>query len=513
MKRILSLAIVLVMSISLMSTPASAGSSDGLADIAKNAIGKTYSDLGLPSSNWCCYFVGHCINNSVVSTLVGEKISRTDSMNPMTLINWACAKKGIATYYSLSSTHYNRLVGKYKNLSIVATVANDFMPMPGDIIVFDWDGRGDSKHVFSHAGIVTGEVDAGSAKFTYVDGNSSAGKRTHVVKHTSGISNNNIIGYIRIDGQSNASVENSAVVSISEGTYTLTPLCALNLRLDVTSASTDNKSNIQIYQDNGTIAQQFEFVSAGDGYYTIVAKVSGKCLDVQEGKTASGTNVWQYNSNSTDAQKWRLEDAGDGYYYIVPKLNTGLCLDVYAAKSNNGTNVQVYNRNQTSAQKWKLISVSEPETSEKGEWGPWSDWSATYVASTDTRQVETRQVKLSDAHTEFRYGRYVDSTGTHGCWCAKYLESRSYTSGSAVLQYSDWSTTQYYANRTGWTCGYCHGDHIGVHHVGSDGRAWWSEYVLPSGSYYWEETRWVDEVYETQYRYRDTEETIRVVLY
>ena len=186
----------------------------------------------------------------------------------------------------------------------------------------------------------------------------------------------------------------------------------------------------------------------------------------------------------------------------------------YAAKNENGTNVQVYRRNQTDAQKWKLIPISaedspstdtvEPNTPGKGHWGPWSEWSTNYVEPSATREVETgSEVKVADGHTEYRYGRYVDSTGSHGCWCAKYLESRSYTSGSAVLQYSDWSATQYYANRTGWTCGYCRGDHIGVHHIGSDGRAWWAEFELPDGSYYWEETKWVDAVYAIQYRYRD----------
>lgn len=291
--------------------------------------------------------------------------------------------------------------------------------------------------------------------------------------------------------------------TISNGVYTLAPWCAPNHRLDVAGGSAENEANIQIYQDNGTMAQQFEFTSTGDGYYLITAKVSGKCLDVQEGNTASGTNVWQYTSNSTDAQKWKLEAAEDGGYYVVPKLNPQLCLDVYAAKNDNGTNVQVYTRNQSSAQKWKLTPVCEPKTSGEGEWGAWSDWSSTYVASSDTRQVETRQVKISDAHTEYRYGRYVDSTGSHDCWCASYLESRSHTNSSAVLQYSDWSATQYYANRNGWTCGYCRGDHMGVHHIGADGRAWWAEFELPDGSYYWEETRSADAVYETQYRYRD----------
>ncbi|MBD5148827.1 MAG: InlB B-repeat-containing protein [Oscillibacter sp.] len=140
---------------------------------------------------------------------------------------------------------------------------------------------------------------------------------------------------------------------------------------------------------------------------------------------------------------------------------------------------------------------------ETGHWGPWSEWSNTPYQASSTREVETRQAKVSEGHTEYRYGRYIDSTGTHDCWCGKYLEGLSYVSGGATLQYSTWTIQQYSTSGKDWSCGYCNGTHIGVHHTGTDGRAWWKEYLLPSGSYYWEESRWVDAVYETQYRYRD----------
>jgi len=142
-----------------------------------------------------------------------------------------------------------------------------------------------------------------------------------------------------------------------EGTYELSPKCAPKTRLDVNQGYKTDKTNIQIWEANGTVSQQFKIASTGDGYYTITAEVSGKRLDVAMGKKTSGTNVWQYTANSTDSQKWAIEDAGDGYYYIIPKLNSGLCLDVSNGKSANGTNVQVWTANQTSSQKWKLTPV------------------------------------------------------------------------------------------------------------------------------------------------------------
>ncbi len=135
---------------------------------------------------------------------------------------------------------------------------------------------------------------------------------------------------------------------------TLTPRCAPQARLDVTSSGTDDCINIQIWGANGTSAQDWRLVSLGNGYYAIQSKVSGKCLDVSGGSTLSGTNVWQYTWNQTEAQQWKLTDAGDGYYYISPRLNENLCLDVSGAGSADGTNVQAYEKNYTSAQQWAI---------------------------------------------------------------------------------------------------------------------------------------------------------------
>jgi len=62
----------------------------------------------------------------------------------------------------------------------------------------------------------------------------------------------------------------------------------------------------------------------------------------------------------------------------------------------------------------------DPEPS-RAYWGTWSEWSSTRYYSSDTREVETRQVNTSDGYTEYRYGRYIDGTGGHIAWCADNL--------------------------------------------------------------------------------------------
>lgn len=136
----------------------------------------------------------------------------------------------------------------------------------------------------------------------------------------------------------------------------------------------------------------------------------------------------------------------------------------------------------------------------------WSEWSTTPAYESDTREVETRQVKISDEHTEYRYGRYLNAAHNKVCWCATYQESVN--GPGSTLDYSAWSATRYSPNSgKSWTCGYCKGSHIGVSYYDSQKRPRWLEYTLPgySGDFFWEESRTVEAQYETQYRYRDIE--------
>lgn len=291
-------------------------------------------------------------------------------------------------------------------------------------------------------------------------------------------------------------------------------------------------------------AQKWKLESAGDGYYYIVPKLSTDlCLDVDSAGNQDGTNVQIWTKNQTNAQKWRLTLSSsstkptdlsvstDKNSYalgesvvITPSANnaTHYAISVWLGAFKTGERLYV-NYNLPGGITFKppqagtytiradakngsgYISTEKTFTvnsGSTGSWGTWSDWSTNYIGQTDTRQVESREVKISDGYTEYRYGRFVDSTGTKVCWCKKYLESWSSVTGSATLQYSDWSATRYDANGKIWGCGFCNGEHMGVNYISSNGRAWWSQYELPSGYYYWEEARAVGAKYETQYRYR-----------
>lgn len=337
----------------------------------------------------------------------------------------------------------------------------------------------------------------------------------------------------------------NGTVFIADGTYTLTPACAPNARLDVAGGSTEAGANIQIYTSNGTAAQQWQVKAVGNGYYTLTSKASGMVLDTYRNNPPSGQNVMQSIQYGYTSEQWKFQDAGDGYYYVIPRSNEGLCLDVYAANNSDGTNVQVYTANQSVAQKWKLTQIDQAVATEghthqgsflwceaahphynyykcsicgklftdnttnymsscsscnSGHWGDWSEWSTNPVTGTSTRQVETKDGQPSGGYTEYRYGRYVYTDyRLHTCWCETYMTKLF---GSATLQYSDWSTSRYNPSGRPWTCGYCKGNHIGIDHY-SNGIPYWNRYILPDGDYFWEESRTVGGQSQTLYRYRD----------
>jgi hypothetical protein len=128
--------------------------------------------------------------------------------------------------------------------------------------------------------------------------------------------------------------------------------------LDVENTSTINGGNIYQYKKSGVPNQIWKLEDAGNGYYYLVVKHSGK-VAVADYKGVTGknlNNVVQYDKVGAEEQKWKLEDAGDGYFNLVNKA-TGKLLDVQDGGKDDKVNVQQCERNGTDAQKWKFDAV------------------------------------------------------------------------------------------------------------------------------------------------------------
>ena len=113
--------------------------------------------------------------------------------------------------------------------------------------------------------------------------------------------------------------------------------------VDVNGANSANGTAVQLYDCNGSAAQQWTVGSDG------TIRALGKCLDVASGGTADGTKVQLYDCHGSAAQQWAVSSAND---IVNPQANK--CLDVTGNNSANGTPLQIWTCSGGANQKWTV---------------------------------------------------------------------------------------------------------------------------------------------------------------
>jgi cellulose 1,4-beta-cellobiosidase len=114
---------------------------------------------------------------------------------------------------------------------------------------------------------------------------------------------------------------------------------------DVASASSANGTPVQLYDCNGTTAQQWTVGTDG------TVRALGKCLDVTAAGTANGTPIQLYDCNGTAAQQW-----ASGANSSLRNPVSGRCLDATGNSSANGTRLQIWDCGGSPNQQWTLPS-------------------------------------------------------------------------------------------------------------------------------------------------------------
>ncbi|WP_083976563.1 ricin-type beta-trefoil lectin domain protein [Kitasatospora azatica] len=115
--------------------------------------------------------------------------------------------------------------------------------------------------------------------------------------------------------------------------------------VDVAGANSANGTAVQLYDCNGTNAQQWTV--PGDG----TLRALGKCLDLTAAGTANGTQTQLYDCNGTGAQQWT---ATASHQLVNPQ--SGRCLDATGPSSANGTRLQIWDCGGGANQSWTLPS-------------------------------------------------------------------------------------------------------------------------------------------------------------
>ena len=117
---------------------------------------------------------------------------------------------------------------------------------------------------------------------------------------------------------------------------------------DVAGANSVDGTAVQLYDCNGTSAQQWTRSSDG------TVRALGKCLDVNAGSVANGAKVQLWTCNGSAAQQWTYTSGRD---LVNPQANK--CLDVTGNNSANSTPLQLWTCTGTANQKWNVPAADD----------------------------------------------------------------------------------------------------------------------------------------------------------
>lgn len=149
----------------------------------------------------------------------------------------------------------------------------------------------------------------------------------------------------------------STSADVANGTYFIRMASRANSVLDVSGGSSADGANVQIWQNNDTGAQKWNFSRNVDGSYTIVNAASGKALDVKNAAASSGVNIQQWSRNGSAAQRWYIEYVSGGFR-LSSALNAAFVIDVSGGNAANGTNVALYASNDSKAQRFTFKATT-----------------------------------------------------------------------------------------------------------------------------------------------------------
>ena len=219
--------------------------------------------------------------------------------------------------------------------------------------------------------------------------------------------------------------------NISNGIYRIVSYLDNNKVVDLTGGVTNNGSNIQLYQSNGSKAQKWKVEYLSNGYYKISSIIDfTKTIDVANGGTSSGTNVQIYDNNNSAGQQWIIKDAGNGYYNIISNCS-GLYLEVAGAGIVNGTNIQMYEGNGTNAQKFKFVKTEEKTRVVDVSYHQGSiDWNKVYNSG-----IYGVMLRIGYWNTEdTRFAEYINEVKRLGIPYGIYIFSYANTTNGASIE-------------------------------------------------------------------------------
>lgn len=167
-----------------------------------------------------------------------------------------------------------------------------------------------------------------------------------------------IIGINAFTGKLNVSFD-IIKDEMSNGTYEIVTSKDNNKVLDIVNGSKSKGANVQLYQWNGTVAQQYEIVKNQKGYYTIKNCGSNFYLGISTNWNTMGNynRLVQGIDSSSKAAQFVFTKNSKGQWIISSVWDSKYVIDLSNGSTNNGAAIQIYTNNNSQAQAWKLMKV------------------------------------------------------------------------------------------------------------------------------------------------------------
>lgn len=148
---------------------------------------------------------------------------------------------------------------------------------------------------------------------------------------------------------------------LEPGVYYIRSMVNKNYVIDNNGLGTQDGNNIQLWEYNGSIAQQWIVFTAADGYTLFLNRTLGldyndvntwHMMDLNGCNIYNGNNIHLWKFNDSKAQLWYLKKNNDGSYTIQSSINRNYVVDLNGSGVYNGNNIQLWESNGTNAQKW-----------------------------------------------------------------------------------------------------------------------------------------------------------------
>ncbi len=128
--------------------------------------------------------------------------------------------------------------------------------------------------------------------------------------------------------------------------------------LAIENDSRDNNAGLVQKENANSAVWTFEY--AGNGYYYIINKNSGKALDMPGGSTQENTQPIQWDRNNNRNQQWNVISLGNNMYRISPKCAPTMGLDVTGASKDDNVKVVQWPYGGVAHEIWYIEDINSP---------------------------------------------------------------------------------------------------------------------------------------------------------